>query len=306
MSICLKIASVLATFALSQNALAQCTGGAATVAANAGGVEYARGTPKAVDVNDGGKIVRLNYLKAGNQAIYEGDIIIGDADQLDFASQAGPIFLYHQTGNEITPFGLMAKSVLFGSRKWTNNTVPFVIDPNLPAADLVLQSMKAWMDVTKVRFVERMAGNASSHPNYVYFTNGTNPYACLSAGLGMMGGRQNVELVSGCGFGQIVHEIGHVLGLDHEQNRSDRNAFVQVHFENMVSGYRGQFEQRPSAYKDIGSYDFDSIMHYEPSAFSCNGQPTITSSVSLPPGVQLGQRTHISQGDIAAINGIYK
>jgi hypothetical protein len=47
-------------------------------------------------------------------------------------------------------------------------------------------------------------------------------------------------------------------------------------------------------------------MHYEPTAFSCNGKPTIQPSIALPPGVKFGQRDHISKGDIAAIKSVYK
>jgi len=33
---------------------------------------------------------------------------------------------------------------------------------------------------------------------------------------------------NGCGFGQVVHEIGHIIGLSHGQNRPDRDRFVDV------------------------------------------------------------------------------
>jgi hypothetical protein len=261
------------------------------------------GVPKSIQVDAGnGTIGTLYYTKKGNRAIFEGDIIIGDADQLEFAAQAGPVKLFRSSPEDTTPFGYMAKSVLSGARKWPGDVVPYSIDPAYPSSDLVLQAISAWQNVTKVRFVERTLANASSYRNYVYFTNGTDPNACYSYGVGMQGGRQLVELVDGCQFGQIVHEIGHVLGLDHEQNRSDRDKYVKVNLENVMKGYEGAFAQRPSLYKDLGTYDYDSIMHYETDAFSVNSQPTITSLN----GAAIGQRDHISQGDIAAIATVYK
>ena len=92
--------------------------------------EYALGQPKTVQIDDAGAIRQIGYAKVGDLAVFEGDIVIGDANQIDFNSHAGPIMLYRQTsaGQEITPFGYIAKSVLSNSQKWTNKTVPYVVN----------------------------------------------------------------------------------------------------------------------------------------------------------------------------------
>ena len=99
-----------------------------------------------------------------------------------------------------------------------------------------------------------------------------------------------------------VHEIGHALGLWHEQSRADRNSYVHIEWENIEDKYKFNFDQHLSDGKDFGEYDYQSIMHYDAYAFSKNGQPTI---VPLKEGVAIGQRAHLSEKDIAAINAMY-
>jgi hypothetical protein len=53
---------------------------------------------------------------------------------------------------------------------------------------------------------------------------------------------------------------------------------------------------------DLGTYDYGSIMHYPKDAFSQNGGDTI---VPKQEGVQIGQRTGLSAGDIAAVKNLY-
>jgi len=66
----------------------------------------------------------------------------------------------------------------------------------------------------------------------------------------------------------------------------------------------GQFEKYPSAtVQTLGvDYDFSSIMHYGPSAFTRNGLPTI---VPKRRGASIGQRSGFSKLDSYKINTLY-
>jgi hypothetical protein len=97
----------------------------------------------------------------------------------------------------------------------------------------------------------------------------------------------------------IAHEIAHALGAGHEQNRPDRNQYVQIHLENMLNpqevGHNFTILQM-GTYNE--PYDFASIMHYPPYAFSKNGLPTISPRQGYEEhGAYMGNRAALSQGD---------
>lgn len=75
----------------------------------------------------------------------------------------------------------------------------------------------------------------------------------------------------------------HASGFTHEQNREERDDFVQILHQNIKAGYENNFEKASSGTTSgFGStYDFGSVMHYSDHAFSVNGNPTIVSKVRV-------------------------
>jgi len=58
----------------------------------------------------------------------------------------------------------------------------------------------------------------------------------------------------------------------HEQSRSDRNAFVNITYANVIKVLQPNFDQLQDNAQDIGFYDYASTMEYGAYTFTKNGK----------------------------------
>ena len=72
----------------------------------------------------------------------------------------------------------------------------------------------------------------------------------------------------------MLHELGHTLGMGHEQNRRDRDQYVIVVEDNIEEGFGYAFGKMEAS-RDCTPYDYGSIMHYGKNNFSRDGDPTL-------------------------------
>ncbi|MBX0292341.1 M12 family metallopeptidase [Hymenobacter sp. HSC-4F20] len=218
----------------------------------------------------------IEYRSINGENIYEGDIIL--------------------TSEQVANTGARPESAGRTSGRWPSAVVYYTIDAALPSQNRVTDAIAHWQTNTAIRFVKR-----TTQANYVTFRVGSG----CSSNIGMIGGRQYINLASGCSTGNTIHEIGHALGLFHEQTRNDRDTYVNILTQNIQAGYENNFSKYSAsgyAGTDYGVLDFGSIMMYGSFSFSSNGQPTITKKDGSTFDIQ---RSALSTGDKAGIDAMY-
>jgi hypothetical protein len=238
----------------------------------------------------------LTVVDQDGWAIYAGDIILGrTAEVLERSRQLGP------EGWKPSSF---AKSVTRGlaDGRWPRGAsglfeMPIVIesdpDGNVQAAILAFNEQLAGF----MRAVPR-----TNEPDYVAFTlSATDGSGACSSSVGRVGGRQIIQGSHFCGTGTLVHEMGHALGLWHEQEHADRNAYIQFNLNNLDPARASNFATSASQ-RSATPYDFGSIMHYSATSFARQGQPVMET---IPPGIAIGARNAYSAADVEGIKRLY-
>lgn len=144
-----------------------------------------------------------------------------------------------------------------------------------------------WNSLTPIQMVARYP---AAHPDYVVIkaTSDTSIGGASDIGHGT-GQRSIVINASGSNAGTVIHEIGHTVGLWHEQSREDRDGYVTINLANVQAGKQSQFNQHIVDGDDSGPYDYGSIMHYPRDAFEVPGTGDTIAPKKV--GVTIGQRT---------------
>lgn len=154
---------------------------------------------------------------------------------------------------------------------WKTREIPVYVQTNLSRPERVRQALELFND-SVIRFVP-----FTDQEDVLIFEEGSG--VCKSY-VGRVGGKQPIWIAPGCEASEIAHEILHALGFVHEQNRQDRDNFVEVFPENIEEAYKDNYEKLPASLMKVNAlseFDFESLMIYPVGMFAKPGQQAMRS-----------------------------
>ncbi|KAI4457853.1 discoidin cub egf laminin and zinc metalloprotease domain containing [Holotrichia oblita] len=195
--------------------------------------------------------------------------------------------------------------LLDSTYKWENNEIPYELSSDFDEEQVawIKESLEEYSRKTCLVVRERTDDDI----NYVYVTGEES--GCWSY-VGRIGGVQALNLQlntpgSGCfRNGTIVHEFLHAAGFYHQQSSPDRDEYVEIIWENIISGRESNFNKYDWDVVTTFNleYDYNSVLHYSAYAFTVNDEKTI---VTLNPDAEIGQRIEMSEIDAMKVNLMY-
>ena len=216
----------------------------------------------------------FTYEVIDGLAIYQADMVLGEADAVAASLAAFGSDL--QTAGSICDHQHIA--TLFGwfCGRWADGIVPYSIrddwgsdERNLKRRQVIMQAIEHWEANTGLVFVEATGGVR------IEFRDGEGCSSRVGRQENIFGEPQPIRLHMDCTVGAAIHEIGHAVGLHHEQSRNDRDDYVRVLRANIESGKGHNFDKAGNSGNDIGNYDYGSVMHYDCYGFHIEGRPTL-------------------------------
>jgi len=223
-----------------------------------------------------------------NKGAFQGDMIL-DPDELENGWNVSR-----------STYGPSTFASIKGGR-WPGAVVPYQIQSSIGASGVaaIRRAIADYHRYTCIRWVPR-----TNQRTYVSFYRGGG----CSSPVGYRNGRVNyISLASGCwSKGITMHEMGHSLGLYHEQSRPDRDSYVNIIWRNIPTNIQYNFNKLTTAVvNSLGTpYDYNSMMHYGATAFG-GGRMTIQTKDPSKQNV-IGRFNGFSQTDIRQLKLMYK
>uniref|UniRef100_A0A914W5Q0 Metalloendopeptidase n=1 Tax=Plectus sambesii TaxID=2011161 RepID=A0A914W5Q0_9BILA len=249
-----------------------------------------------------------------DEYLYQSDILLTEEQVDDLLSADENDDDSDSSSSEATPDEtslhrrIKRKVISDRKRKWsTKQPISYYISADLTPAkkQVIASALNFWQHHTCLTFEEVEV--LKNNKDVIHFINDDGCYSKL----GRIGGIQELSVGDGCehlGFGIVSHEVGHALGFWHEQMRSDRDNFIQVHLKNVQFGKEGNFaKQTANSIKMYNiPYEYGSIMHYAADDFTRDKNLNVLVATNELYQQTMGQRTAPSFFDVHQANRHYE
>ena len=248
-----------------------------------------RAGPDDATVAVGDMIFRVDRLRAYRERLLATHVPALAPDQTPYVPRG------LNTATQPTPESAFPGNV----QTWDGGNVPYVLDSSVTSDDAAafVTATQQWQAVARVHFYPQ-----TTESDYIVLHSSDVNDSLI----GRQGGAQTVNIYNWNYEFKITHELGHALGMIHEQSRSDRDTYVTINTANIQNGEGNNFDIVPGSLNN-GPYDFDSDLHYGRASFSSNGQDTITvlGDNNAYWQSRIGQRDHLSQLDGWGMINVY-
>lgn len=225
-------------------------------------------------------------IKGKQYSIVDGDIVVSNKH------------LNNRTSGETNPFA--------EDKFWPGGIIPYQWDVGFSSSQksLIRTQMNTWENKANIKFVERNPGNESHFPDFVEIIYAEQ--TCL-ASRGRQGGVQFLVLGEGEGPNDcmseyaILHELGHVIGMVHEHQRTIRDDYLST-----IRCPYGCDKHSSESLMNLGKmYDYDSISHYHTEEDRTLKACDLQENGTCLENDRLVGGSTISPLDVATVNKVY-
>ncbi|MBT3235713.1 MAG: hypothetical protein HN353_07165 [Bdellovibrionales bacterium] len=201
--------------------------------------------------------------------------------------------------------------------KWEAGKIYYQIDPSLAPRNVerVRNAMLEISSETNLSFIPKNSDNSD------YLLIVSRGDGCFSK-VGKIGGEQELNLGKGCFKSHLIlHQLLHAAGLWHEQSRCDRDQYIKIKWDNILTDKVDNFNRRCATLDECQGdlhcvveegvqsdlpYDRRSIMHYGKHYFSNHkGKKVLYSTSKKRRQRKVGPKHHLSATDIERVNLAY-